>query len=489
MLAALREHALPLDEALLRYQGRVAPEGGGAALRAAFDAAMIAPVVAPEQAGTATFGYTEFGTPGTVVEDRTDPALGIRTLRFANGVMLNLKRTELERDRIRIAMSLDGGKFLDTRENPLTTALTGLFSAGGLGKHSLVELQTILAGRTVDASFGTEIDSFRLAGATTPRDLELQLQLIAAYLTDPGYRPDAVTRYRNSLDDYFARIDATPRGVLGNRGGAVMADGDPRFILHDKSAYAALDFDGLRAGIGDRLARGAIEIALVGDVDEARAIALVGATLGALPMRETAFGDYSANSDRPFTADRSRRVLRHTGGADQALVYQVWPTEDYSNVVAGSALTLLRAVTDLEMTQELREALGKTYSPAVSNSQSRHHPGYGTFSVTATVEPGEVEATSAAIRETVEKLRGAPVDADTFQRARQPIIERLDNLLKTNAGWMSLTDRAQSQPDTIERFRDARRRYQALTPADVQAMAIKYLDPAQAVEIVILPTE
>jgi zinc protease len=489
VLAALRTHALPLDDALIRYQGRTAPEGGAEALRATFAKAMAAPVGAAEQASAAEFGYTAFGTPGTVIEDATDPALGIRTLRFANGVMLNLKRTELEQDRVRVALSLDGGQYLDTRENPLATALTGLFSAGGLGKHSLVELQTILAGRTVDASFAAETDAFRLNGVTTPRDLELQLQLIAAYLTDPGYRPDAVTRYRNSLDDYFARIDATPRSVLATRSGGVLADNDPRFTLQDKAAYAALDFGDLRASLGERLGKGAIELSLVGDVDEARAIALVGATLGALPPREAAFGDYSANDDRTFTADRSRRVLRHTGGTDQALVQQAWPTEDYTDVIAGSTLTLLRAVVDLEITEELREALGKTYSPSVANAQSRHYPGYGTFTVTATVEPGEVEATSAAIRETIAKVRAAPVSADLFQRARQPLLERLDNLLKTNAGWMSLVDRAQSQPDTIERYSNAKARYQALTPADVQAMAVKYLDPARAVEIVVLPAE
>lgn len=489
VLAAVCEHALSLDDALIRYQGRVAPEGGAAALRSAFEAAMAAPVAALEEATAVPFGYTDFGTPGTVVEDHTDSALGIRAVRFSNGVMLNLKRTALERDRVRVAVSIDGGQFLDTREAPLATALTGLYSAGGLGKHSLSELQTILAGRTVDAGFGAQTDAFRVAGSTTPRDLELQLQLVTAYLTDPGYRPEAVTRYRNSLPDFFASVDATPGSVLGNRSGAVLSDNDPRFTLQSQDAYAALDFAQLRSAIGDRLAKGAIEVALVGDIDEARAIELVGATLGALPAREPAFRDYDANNHRTFTADRTRHILRHTGGADQALVQQVWPTEDYTDVVAGSTLSLLRAVADLEITEQLREALGKTYSPNVANAQSRHYPGYGTFAVTATVEPGEVEATSAAIRETVAKLRAAPVDADLFQRARQPLLERLDNLLKTNAGWMSLVDRAQTQPDTIARYRDAKARYQALTPADVQGMAIKYLDPARAVEIVILPAE
>jgi zinc protease len=125
----------------------------------------------------------------------------------------------------------------------------------------------------------------------------------------------------------------------------------------------------------------------------------------------------------------------------------------------------------------------------VANQQSEVWPGYGTFSVAATVTPEEVEATSAAIRDTLAALRATPVDPDTFQRARQPILERLENTLKSNPGWIALASRAQSRPDDIRRFVDARARYEALTPDDVQAMAQRYLDPSGAVEIVILPKE
>ncbi|OZA91583.1 MAG: hypothetical protein B7X57_09985, partial [Erythrobacter sp. 34-65-8] len=407
VLDALKGHALPLDEALIRYQGRAAPTGGAEALRTVFDTAMAAEVLPQEAAASTAFAYTEFGQPGTVVADSVEPALGIRTLRFANGVMLNLKRTELEQDRVRVALTLDGGSLLDTRESPLATALTGLFASGGLGQHSFDELQSVLAGRTVGASLAADSDSFRIDAATTVRDLELQLHLMAAYLTDPGYRPEAVVRYRNGLDDYFARIEATPRSVLSVREGEILSDNDPRFSLQPKEAYAALDFDVLKAALGDRLGSGAIELALVGDIDEQAAIDLVARTLGALPPREDQFRTYADNRDRSFTADRSRRVLRHGGGADQALVRQVWPTIDDSDAVTVSTLALLRAVVDLEVTETLREKLGKTYSPGVANQQSDVWPGYGTFSVTATVTPDEVEATSAAIRESLAALRAA----------------------------------------------------------------------------------
>lgn len=487
VLQAVRDHALPLDDALIRFQGRTSPAGGADALRAAFNAAMATAVAAPDNAQAAAFAYTDFGPAGTVVADSVEPGLGVRTLRFANGVMLNLKRTELERDRVRVSLVLDGGNLLDTRDAPLGTALTALLASGGLGKHSFDELQTVLAGRTVGASFASDDDSFRFDAATTPRDLELQLQLLAAYLTDPGYRPEAVTRYRNGIDDYFARIEATAPSVLSVRENEILSDGDPRFRLQPKDEYFALDFSGLKATLGDRLTSGALEVSLIGDIDEAAAIDLVARTLGALPPREDQFRTYADNRDRSFTSDHARRVLYHSGEADQALVRLVWQTTDDSDVATVSSLNLLRAIMDLKVTEMLRERLGKTYSPSVSSQQSDVWPGYGTFGVTATVEPSEVDATSAAIRETVAALIAEPVDADTFQRARQPIIERLENLLKSNSGWQTLVRRAQSKPDAISRYLTARGRYEALTPADIQAMAARYLKPDQAVEIVVVP--
>ena len=77
VLAALKADAAPLDDPLLRFQGRVAPVGGAEALRGAWDAAVAEPVAAPAQAAATTFAYTDFGTPGTVVADTVEPRTGM----------------------------------------------------------------------------------------------------------------------------------------------------------------------------------------------------------------------------------------------------------------------------------------------------------------------------------------------------------------------------------------------------------------------------
>jgi len=486
VLAALRADAAPLDDPLIRFQGRTAPVGGAKALRTAWNSAMGETLAAPAQSSAAAFAYTDFGPAGAVVADSVEPRTGIRTVRFANGVRLNLKKTALETDRVRFQLNLDGGSLLDTRDHPLATAMVGSLTAGGLGKHSQDELESVLAGRTVSVNLLAGGDTFVSGGTTTPHDLELQLQLLAAALTDPGYRREGEVRYRREMSNYFKRKDATPGGAFGAAIGGILSDDDPRFTLQPEAAYQKLSFAALREAIEPRLTSGAIELALVGDIDEAAAIALVGKTLGALPPREKEFLARDDQRQRSFTGDRSSRTVVHTGEADQALLQWTWPTTDDSDFALTQRLELLERVARLELTEEIRERLGKAYSPSAQSNPSQVWRGYGTFSLAASVDAGDIDATRDAIRAVIEKLAAEPVSADTLERARRPLLEGYDNALKTNGGWMRLAARAQSESERIDEFYAAKAVLQAVTAAEIQETAARYL-AAEPVEVVVRP--
>ncbi|WP_062785062.1 M16 family metallopeptidase [Novosphingobium capsulatum] len=487
VMAALRREAVPLDKPLIRFQGRKAPAGGAQALRRAWQAAMAAPLDAAKAATAAPFGYTDFGTPGTVVADSTDATLGIRRIRFANGVMLNIKRTPLETDRIHVRLALDGGEMLETRDNPLAVDMASSVPAGGLGRYSLDQLQTMLAGHAVGTSFAASGDTFGTGSTTTPRDLLLQLQVMAAYLTDPGYRPEAEQLFHQGMANYFAQLNATPGSALTAALGGILSGNDPRFTLQSPQAYQKLGFAQLKPVLGDRLAHGALEIALVGDVDEAAAIADVARTFGALPPREPAFGAWTQARERRFAAVPGVQVVRHHGPANQAIVRMIWPTTDDHDPVQTMTMELLEQVTGIEVLDTVREKLGKAYSPGVSSDMSDVWTGWGTFTVQASVNVADVAATRAALVQTISDLAAHPVDADVLERARAPMLERLDNALKGNGGWVALAARAQSRPDRIARFQAARARLTTLTAADVQAAAKAWLAPAKAVTVLVLP--
>ncbi|MFM7377285.1 MAG: M16 family metallopeptidase [Erythrobacter sp.] len=484
---AMRADAAPFAEPLIRFEGRTAPEGGEAALRAAFDEGLALAIAAPVDNGPLAFGYADFGPAGKVVSDTTEPRLGLREIRFANGVRLTLKKTDVRKDRIAFALAVDGGDLMNTRESPLAVYLANALPAGGLGKHSQDELASVLAGRSVSFGLGSDTDAFTASSTTTPRDLALQLQVLAATLTDPGYRSEGVERFRKNIDNFFNTLDSTPSRALGAASGAILSDNDPRFSLQPKEAFFALDFAQLKAAMADRLAKGAIEIALAGDLDEDAAIAAVAATLGALPPREAAFNPRTENRTRSFTTARGEHRLTHKGEPDQALVQWVWPTADDSDAAEVQRLELLGRIVRLELTDRLREKLGQAYSPSAGSSTSHHYPGYGTFAVSASVAADKVDAVRGAVDALIADLRAAPLDADVIERARKPYLEEYNNYLKDLGGWLGLAARAQSEPEQVSRFLAAPDVIRAITPEDIHQAALRYLAPEAAVRFVVVP--
>ena len=86
-------------------------------------------------------------------------------------------------------------------------------------------------------------------------------------------------------------------------------------------------------------------------------------------------------------------------------------------------------------------------------------------------------------------LQEQPVDQDTLDRARQPLLERYDNLLKSRGGWMTLADRAQSEKPRLERYFAAPGILRDISPQDLQQVSSLYLGIDKAVEVLVLPRE
>ncbi len=486
VLAALRDDALPLDMPLIRFRGRRAPDGGAAGLRAGWAAGQIA-TATPFVPVSGRFGYDRFGPPGVVVADARDAQLGVRLVQFANGVRLNLRHTDLAKGRIRVSLALAGGEALGTRDNPLAVAMVPFLAQGGLGQHSADDLQTLLAGRSVGGSLIAQGDAFVAEATTTPDDLALQCRYWAALISDPGYRAEGNTAFHAAIANVLARRNATPHSALANALGGIISDHDPRFALASLAAYRALDFGKLRSDIGDWLTHGAIEIGMVGDFDEAAAIAAVAHSLAALPAREADFRVDPAALQRQFTDTRGPQVVRHSGEADQAIVRMEWPTTDDHDQRLTLTLTLLQDVVTIAVQDTLRETMGKTYSPRAYSAQSDFWPGWGTFSVQAAVASRDLAPTRAALKSTMAMLVAGPIDPDLIARARAPMLQRIDNALKDNGGWLALVARAQSRPDRIARQTAAKALLTDITADDLQRAAARYLAPDRAVELLVLP--
>jgi zinc protease len=364
----------------------------------------------------------------------------------------------------------------------------GFLQQGGLQAHTLDELQSLMAGRSVELGLAAGADSFGGSYSTTPEDLELQMQVAAAFLTAPGLRPDADQLARAQLKVFYPTLGATPAGVFQRDVARLLRSGDVRFGIGPLDELLKRSLSELGPVLARSAREGDVEIAIVGDVTEEAAIAAVAKTFGALPQRQASPLPFDEARKVAFPADRSPRTFAHTGQPNQALALVYWPTTDDSNVRLARTLSLLRAVMRLKLTETLREELGATYSPNAGSTTSDVFPGYGFMSASSEVEPDKIDAVYAAIDTIAASLASGGITEDERKRALTPILESIEESLEDNGTWLNAISRSQTRPTDLDRFRSRKADFEAITVAELTAAARTYLKPDAALRVRIVHT-
>jgi zinc protease len=463
-------------------------EGGEATLRAAYEAARARPAPAPTAERVQAWPYTNFGVVGRVAATQNVAAIGVTKSRFANNVRLVVKPTKFEEGRIRVQVRFgDGALAIPGNKPGVSYAIDSAFTAGGLGRMDVDAITRALAGRSVQAGFGVGGDTFVLQGTTTPRDLELQLQYLTAYLTDAAWRPDGLARLKSSKDAIYRQIDATPGAVWGTKASSVLRS-DPRADRFPTPAqFDALTLAEARAILDPARRSSAIEVVIVGDTSVALATRAVAKTLGALPARAAAPAPRTTERIATFPTGRGTTTLTHKGRADQSLAMIYWPMRDYGDGREARALRVLESVLQNRLTEVIREELGDSYSPGTDWSPSDVSPGYGTIGAISEVKPEKADAVVAVMERIAADLAAGKIDADLFERAKRPLVADFDETTANNPWWMGALGKISFDPNRLIRARDAKAQYAAVTLDQVKALARQYLDPNKARIVKVMP--
>ncbi|MDI1334855.1 MAG: insulinase family protein [Lacunisphaera sp.] len=460
----------------------------GQAIAAAYAASRRVAVTPPARTETASFAYTDFGKPGKVAKTEKIDDLGATLLRFKNGVRLNLKATDFEAGRIRVAVRVGGGTLSQPPRQPGLGLLANVaFTPGGLGKHSVDDLQRILAGRTIGLGFGAGEDAFVFSGTTNRDDLLLQLQVICAYLTDPGYRAESMRQVEKGAEQLYARLEHTPEGPLQLEAERLLASGDERFGLPAKDVMLARTLAELKAWLTPEFTKGPIEIAIVGDLDPDATIAAVAQTFGALPKR----------ANKPAYKEARRVILpaapivkQYTVPTEipKGLVQLYWPATDSLDAHRARRVRLLADVFSDRLRVKIREEMGGTYSPTAAPDLSETYPGYGYIVAEATVAPDQARTVADAVLTVAAAMQDNGVTEEELVRAKQPMLTALRENARTNGYWLgTVLGSAQEFPQRLEWSRTRYSDIESITAAELTELAKTYLDPAHASEFIVLP--
>jgi len=463
--------------------------GGDGGMRAAYTASALTVVEPQLAAEVPRWVHDDFGTPSAIVEQRVIDGLDTTLVRFANGVTLLVRPDATRRNEVLVSARFAGG--LSTLPPGATTfTLTqgeGAFFGGGLVDLSLRDIREALSGKTFSTAFEAREDAFALNGVTTPTDLATQLQVLAAYTTQPGWRANVYRQRQAEADALLGYVQATPINVAISQLGRILRSGDGRYTLPVRDEVTATTLDTLRSVINSSLQNAPTEILIVGDVTVEDAIRQTAATFGALPARGATRPAMIEPPRFPAPVTTAHRV-EHGGSADAAVGIIAWETTDgFSDPNGATVLAVLQNIIRGRAIDDIRERLGVAYSPVVVPYASQSIEGYGYLALLAEVAPSKIDVLTETIADIAFDLQIRPVSDDELMRAVQPLLTGLATERTGNAYWRGALAGGSWNEQRFERVRGEEARLRGVTANDVQRAARRYLDVAAAHRITVVP--
>lgn len=447
---------------------------------------------APIDKKVSAFAYTDFGKAGTAGPTTHIKDLDIHQWTYPNGVKVNFKQTNFDKNSISMVASFGTGKAgMPMTTIGLDTLAGAIFSAGGLGKHSSDELRTILAGRNVGVGFNIGDDSFSLSGSTTPKDLDLQLQLLTAYLTDPSFRPEAERQFKAMLPKIYAQLKHTEQGPLGKMS-AWFVNNDPRFVFPSEEQAKALSSSQVKAWISPQLTHNSLEISIVGDTSIDTVQAALSKTLAALPTRNTSNDIPIENRTLTIAKTPTEKTFTYQSEIEKAIAIVLWKADDATdrNLKKVRRAGLLADILDERMRVELREKLGEAYSPFARASLSQTFKNKGSIMAYSPGKPANTEKVGKIIVELANTLAKEGATQDELDRCLKPKFGLLEKSLRQNSYWLgTVMDRSQAYPDKIEAARSRDADYASITLEEINTLAKKFCLKENSARISISPSK
>jgi zinc protease len=416
------------------------------------------------------------GAAGKIVSRTANPRLDTETVTFANGVRALIFANTSESGRVYVRVRFGGGYNALPANRP-SAAWAGPLALvqSGVGTLDQGDLDQLTAGRRIGMDFAVADDAFVLAALTSPADLEDQLKLLAAKLAAPRWDAAPVARGRAVALAGYDGYDQSPDGVLSRDLEGLLRDGDPRWTTPTRAQINATTPKAFRDLWQPLLASGPIEVSVFGNVGADAAVAAVAKTFGALKPRKP---DTRAAPIR-FPAHVAEPVVRtHQGADNQAAAVIAWPTGGGTAGIAESRqLDVIAQVFGDRLFDRLRSEAGASYTPSVQSQWPVGLAGGGRLIAVGQVSPDKVDMFFKLAREIAADLATRPIDADEFKRTMLPYTQAIVRASSGNQFWLRELAGGAFDPRRLAVTEALGDDIRAITPAQLQATAAKYLRP------------
>jgi zinc protease len=449
-------------------------------LLALVNEALAAPVEPWQVATRPTSLLEQEPQPGAIVEQSRFAPLDVTHITFANNVRLHYHFTDFKKDHVTVAITLAGGKIREVTGNRGITQVAALALAyPATGRFSSTAIRDFMTGKKVSVSSRESEDALTLEISGTPEALEDGFQLAHALLQDARIELPSVTLWKSQtlqeLDSIRTRIDMRVREAAE----LAFSGRDPRqaFLTPEQVNALAGMVPQAQAWLDTILRTAPMEVAIVGDVSEDKAVQLAAKYLGSLPARPRHDPNLAPlRQVAGFTGPLTEGVEVETI-TPRAHLLLMWRCADWQDVPGRRLMQQVTRILERRLRQEIREERGLTYSTHVSARSSKVYPLMSAMFVEFTAAPDKIDEAVRVARSVVETFAAEGPTAEEVATVQKQLKNNLETMLKEPGFWVGVLSDMEYHGTRLEDIDGLIDKLMALSQADITAEAKKTVVP------------
>ena len=424
---------------------------------------------------------------GSIVKT-TARAAGITEWTLSNGATVVLKPTTLRQDQILFRAMAPGGTSLASDADLIPARVADeVIAAGGVGRHSAVMLDRILAGKAARVTPFINETHQGMRGGSTPQDLETMFQLLYLRFKQPRADPAVFASMASQAKALLANRMASPDVVFNQTLDAILTRNSPR---RQPETPATVDQWNLEKSLAFYKARFA-------DASNFTFVFVGSFTLDAIkPLAETYLASLPATHSRETWRDLG--IVPPTGVVERTVNKGIAPKSEVAIVFSGPliydaahrlALETMTSVLEGRLFDTIRQELGGTYSITATRAARKiPRPEYR-VRIEWTCDPQRTTALVQRVFEEVAFIKATPLSPDQMKRLRDGLLRDNQTNSQENDYVLEQITRRYEDGDSanLGDIESAAARIAALTPDAIQRAAQEYLNTENYVKVTLMP--
>lgn len=427
---------------------------------------------------------------GEIRETSGHEASKVASAWLSNGVLVHHRFMDYKKDEVIVSITLAGGQIFENASNRgITSAAVQAWVRKATSKLSSNNISDLMTGKKVSVGGDAGQDFLRVQISGNPADLEFGFQLAHLMLTDPKLEEAAFNQWKERQLQQIESQKNNPQAYLGKLIPSVIFPKDAAPLQAvTKEQIEKLTVAAAQAWLQRAIGTSPIEVSIVGDIQQAKALELAATYLGSLAARDRISPD----------TNRAMRTLARQAG-ERSASEEIESTIPAAIVVAGffsidrddrveaRAFDAAARILTTRMTKALREAEGLVYGIQSNSQPAEAYKGWGVFITGAPTEPTKADTLKNRIFEMYDELAKNGVTGDELEVAKKQAANDFDENMKEPGFWSQVLANQVYRGRKLDEVLGEPAGYQALTPANVKDTFAKYFKPESRIWVVLKP--